>query len=129
MNTPSTLGENFSLKEQRIDFSPPYILRKKASFYSVVFNLFGVDRRDISIDVDEDKREIKVMACKRDINYQKGYYWVFGVPRDAFLEEASVKFGNGVLEIVIPRSFKPLLGAFASFYVPKYDSQQTRAAC
>ena len=72
--------------------------------YSIVFNLLGMERKDIGIDVDTRSREVTVMAKKRTASLRRGFYWVFSAPLGARLGLMTVRFEGGVLEIVIPKS-------------------------
>lgn len=130
MNQNTSMEELLSSTQGNAGFLPPYVLRKRATSYSVIFNLLGIDSKDVNIEVNETRREIRVMACRKDTKYKKGFYWVFGAPKDAFLLGAKAKFRGGVLEITVPREFKPLLGAFVTpLYAPRYDFLQTKAVC
>lgn len=83
--------------------SLPHAMMESPSNYSIVFNMLGVERGDIGVDVNEGKREIAVLARKDRGGFRRGFFWVFGVPMDAFLEGISTRYRGGVLEIVIPK--------------------------
>ena len=83
--------------------NPPHELMETASSYSIIFNLLGIDQKDIGIDINEQKREVSVLARKDGSYMKKGFYWIFGVPQVAALGAISTRYRSGVLEIVIPK--------------------------
>ncbi len=84
--------------------APPHALVENDSLYSIVFNMLGVKQRGIGIDVNLSKREVTVLARREREKYRNGFFWVFVVPRNAFLEKMTARFKGGILEISIPKA-------------------------
>jgi hypothetical protein len=84
--------------------STPHILTEDAACYSIIFNLLGHNPSDIGINVNEQKKELTVLARKETRNYRNGAFWTFGVPMDGILGNVSTHFQGGVLEILIPKN-------------------------
>ena len=83
--------------------APPHTLIESKSCYSIVFNMLGISRQGIGIDLDVEKREITVLARKDRENIKGGFYWIFGVPTDALMSEMTARYKGGALEIVFPK--------------------------
>lgn len=83
--------------------NPPHTLLESPSSFSIVMNLLGIDQEDISIRVDESKREIAVLAKKEVINSKRGFFWIFGVPSEGAINLISTRYKGGVLEISVPK--------------------------
>jgi HSP20 family molecular chaperone IbpA len=89
--------------------APPHTLIERGSSYSIVFNMLGVEQNGVGIDINPGKREVTVLARRERENFRNGFFWIFGVPRDALLAEMTARFKTGVLEIVIPKISRPIL--------------------
>ena len=83
--------------------NPPHQLMETLSSYSIFFNLLGIDQKDIGVDINEQKREVAVLARKGGSYMKQGFYWVFGIPSVAALNAISIRYRSGVLEIIIPK--------------------------
>ena len=85
--------------------NPPHALLESRSSYSIVLNLLGVAQNDIGIRVNEQKRELTVLAKKETPYYKHGFFWVFVVPIQGLLHSITTRYKAGVLEIRIPKHF------------------------
>lgn len=83
--------------------SPPHALMESPTHYSIVFNMLGVDQDGIGINVNSFLREITVLARKEQRLARCGFYWTFGVPMDARLNDLTTRYRGGALEVRIPK--------------------------
>jgi HSP20 family molecular chaperone IbpA len=81
----------------------PAFLVKNKSQYSVILNLFGIDKNEIFIDVDSGKHEFGIYIGNSTNNCKKASFWIFGVPQDGSIENLEVNYKGGGLEITVPR--------------------------
>lgn len=82
----------------------PAVMLEDWRQYSVILNLFGVKKEDIFIDVNSKKRELGVYTGKKTRTANNASFWIFGVPRDGMLNQISVKYKSGGLQVTIPRT-------------------------
>ena len=83
--------------------SPAYQLIETDSFYTVVIYTLGFDSRSIGLEVNEEKREVTVLARRERELVRGGFYWIFNVPTNALLCALSVQFQPGIFEVLIPK--------------------------
>lgn len=81
----------------------PMMISQDETRYSVVLNLFGVDRKDIFVDVNTRKHEFGVYAAKTTESSKSASFWIFGVPHDGSLQDMRVRYKGGGLQITVPR--------------------------
>ena len=99
-----------------IDFIPAVNTREADDAYYIEVDLPGVDKEDITIDVDENtltiKGERKVKEELKDANFYKvesiygKFERSFTLPEDADIEHIEATTKNGVLIIKIPKLTK-----------------------
>lgn len=87
---------------------PPLTLMERQWDYSIIFNMAGVEQRNIGIDIHPTKRRIQVLAKRSATGFRRAFSWEFDVPKDGLIYEASAKLDEGFLEIVVPKRFRSL---------------------
>jgi HSP20 family protein len=113
-----TLWEEFSGMESRLsselEFSPKCELSEESGNYMVKFDMPGVKREDVKIELNEnqltvsaERRHEEKSESKKDhyseISYGS-YERVFSLPTPVDEKKADAKFDNGVLTIMLPKS-------------------------
>lgn len=67
------------------------------------FELPGVEKEEIQLDVTEDRIEVKVeKKAEKEINF----YGALPMPKDVVAENAEATYKNGILRIEIPKAKK-----------------------
>ena len=78
------------------------------------FELPGVEKKDIQLNITENKIEVKVEKkqetktekkgfYKEERSY-KGFYRAMALPPEVIAEKAKAKYKDGVLEVIIPKA-------------------------
>jgi len=80
----------------------------------VKFEIPGVDKKDIQLNVTEDKIEVRVEKkqeariekkgfYREERNY-RGFYRAMTLPSNVIPEKAKAKYKDGILEVIMPKS-------------------------
>ncbi len=80
----------------------------------VRFELPGVNKKDIQLNVTENKIEVKVEK-KDEVRIEKkgffrmergyaGFYRAIALPENVYPEKSRAKYENGILEVVMPKT-------------------------
>ncbi|HDD70762.1 MAG TPA: Hsp20/alpha crystallin family protein [Candidatus Woesearchaeota archaeon] len=96
------------------DFREPAIdIKDKKKEIEVIAELPGVDKKDIKINIEEDRVEISAETKKEKEEKKKGFYRkeistgkfyrAFSLPAIVDPNKAKAKFTNGVLKLDIPK--------------------------
>jgi len=78
------------------------------------FEMPGVDKKDIQLNITEDKIEVKVEK-KQEAKVEKkgfykeersyrGFYRAIALPSNVIPEKAKAKYKDGILEVIIPKA-------------------------
>lgn len=84
-------------------YSPPHALIETSDCFSIFLNLFGVDRKDIAVGIDEKKRELTVLAKRERERVRSAFFWMFSLPEEGEISEIRMRYKNGAVEIRIPK--------------------------
>ena len=78
------------------------------------FEMPGVDKKDIQLNITEDKIEVKVEKKQeakvekkgfyREERSYRGFYRAMALPSNVIPEKAKAKYKDGVLEVTIPKT-------------------------
>ncbi|MEM9544690.1 MAG: Hsp20/alpha crystallin family protein [Bacteroidota bacterium] len=106
LNSP--LNEVVTDKPKRYTY-PPANVMKEGSTYILSIALPGVDKKDVSINIEKNKLTIKSNVEEntetkyrlREFNYAK-FERAFTLSEDADTDNISAKFEQGILSITIP---------------------------
>jgi hypothetical protein len=81
----------------------PVALMEDKDKYSMVVNIFSLQKPQIFIDVDNKKHEVGIYAGKSTAEKKSASFWIFGVPKDGLLEKMKIMYKGGGLQITVPR--------------------------
>jgi HSP20 family molecular chaperone IbpA len=84
--------------------APPHAMLETDRYYSIVLNLFGVERKDIAFGLNEKSREVTVVAKRARARVRTGFFWMFAVPEEVSLSGTEMLYQNGAVEIRIPKA-------------------------
>jgi len=104
---------DFSGKETGLMRSPLTDLEETDKEVIARFELPGVDKKDIQLNVTENRIEVKVEK-KQEAKVEKkgfyseersyrGFYRAMPLPSEVIPEKAKAKYSNGVLEVAMPK--------------------------
>jgi len=78
------------------------------------FEMPGVDKKDIQLNITEDKIEVKVEKKQeakvekkgfyREERSYRGFYRAMALPSNVIPEKAKAKYKDGVLEVTLPKT-------------------------
>ncbi len=78
------------------------------------FEMPGVDKKDIQLNITEDKIEVKVEKKQeakvekkgfyREERSYRGFYRAMALPSNVIPEKAKAKYKDGILEVTIPKA-------------------------
>jgi len=101
-------------KGQNIMKSPLTDLEETDKEIIAKFELPGVDKKDIQLNITENKIEVKVEKRKESEEKKKGYrrmerryagfYRVIPLPEGVHPEKAKTKYEDGILEVTMPKA-------------------------
>ena len=110
--------EDFWAKERslmkRMDIQEPSVdIENKKNELAITVDLPGIDKKDIEINVEQDRIEIKAQKKKeaevKKKNFYKqerafsGFYKAFSLPAIVNPDKAKSSFNNGILKISLPK--------------------------
>ncbi|MEM4330654.1 MAG: Hsp20/alpha crystallin family protein [Candidatus Pacearchaeota archaeon] len=105
---------DFLEKENSMLRKPLVDIEEKEKEVVLYFEIPGVDKKDIKLNVTEEKVELKVEKKKEEKTESKGYYKeersyqgfyrVVSLPTKVIPEKAKAKYKEGILEVRVPKA-------------------------
>ncbi len=93
-------------------------LKEKENEYVAVIEIPGIDKKDIELKISDSQLEVKVeKKSETKVSSEEegfigservysGFYRLINLPSDVAPEKARANYKNGLLEVVLPKSFK-----------------------
>ena len=83
----------------------PFTMSENENSYSLFLIVSGIDKKDIFLDVNNNKNEVSVYIAKKNQYRHEATFWVFAVPLDGMLNQIKMQYRQSGVEITIPKKF------------------------
>lgn len=109
--------EHLETKDNLLSSRKPLVdIKETDTNLIVTFELPGVEKKNIQLDVKEDRLSLKVerkqevMTVRHNVHLEersyKGFYRMVELPHPVIPDQTKATYANGILEVTIPKGTK-----------------------